>query len=88
MFHALITLAMAASAVAPATNGWQQVLDEVAPSVVVMRVMANRLFGIAAYDPLTLSGTVLVVLGIAALATWLPARRATRVDPSVVLRSE
>ena len=60
----------------------------VTTAVVVMRVMANRLFGIAAYDPLTLSGTVLVVLGIAALATWLPARRATRVDPSVVLRSE
>ncbi len=60
----------------------------VTTAVVVMRVLANRLFGIAAHDPLTLSGTVLLVLGIAALATWLPARHATRVDPSVVLRAD
>ncbi len=60
----------------------------VTTAVVVMRVLASRLFGIAANDPLTLSGTVLLVLGIAALAAWLPARRATRVDPSAVLRAE
>ena len=60
----------------------------VATAVVVMRVISSRLFDITAHDPLTLSGTVLLVLGIAALASWLPARRATRVDPSIVLRAD
>ncbi len=59
-----------------------------ATALVVMRVLTSRLFGVVAHDPLTLSGTALLVLGISAFATWLPARRATRVDPALVLRSE
>jgi pro-apoptotic serine protease NMA111 len=44
MFHGMITLALGAAAALPAGNGWQAVLDEVAPSVVVMRVNAPRSF--------------------------------------------
>ncbi len=59
-----------------------------AATLVVMRVLTNRPFGVVAHDPPALSGTALVVLGISAFATWLPARRATRIDPAMVLRSE
>ncbi|MCH7600324.1 MAG: trypsin-like peptidase domain-containing protein [Myxococcales bacterium] len=44
MLHALLTLALGAAAVAPSANGWQDVLDRVAASVVVMRVNAPRAF--------------------------------------------
>ena len=52
------------------------------------RVLASQLYGITRQDPLTYL-TVAVLLGLVALtATWLPARRATRVDPMLSLRSE
>jgi ABC-type antimicrobial peptide transport system permease subunit len=55
---------------------------------VLSRVLASQLFGISAQDPLTYA-SVAVMLGLVALAaTWLPARRATRVDPMISLRSE
>ena len=52
------------------------------------RVLSTLLYGVRPTDPLTLA-SVAVILGTVALAaTWLPARRATRVDPLVALRSE
>jgi putative ABC transport system permease protein len=52
------------------------------------RVLASQLFGISAQDPLTYV-TVALLLGIVALAaTWLPAQRATRVDPMISLRTD
>jgi predicted permease len=52
------------------------------------RVLASQLFGVSAQDPLTYV-TVALLLGIVALAaTWLPAQRATRVDPMISLRTE
>ncbi|MBA3318216.1 MAG: ABC transporter permease, partial [Gemmatimonadales bacterium] len=55
---------------------------------VLSRVLASQLFGITAQDPLTYL-TVALLLGLVALgATWLPARRATRVDPMISLRTE
>ncbi|MCE9673570.1 ABC transporter permease [Myxococcus stipitatus] len=52
------------------------------------RGMASQLYGVSATDPLTFVCLALLVLGVTLLATWLPARRATRVDPLVALRSE
>jgi ABC-type antimicrobial peptide transport system permease subunit len=52
------------------------------------RVLASQLFGVTAQDPLTYM-TVALLLGLIALAaTWLPAQRATRVDPMISLRTE
>ncbi len=52
------------------------------------RVMASQLHGVSATDPLTFGSLAALVFGVALLATWLPARRATRVDPLVAMRSE
>ena len=52
------------------------------------RVMKTLLFGVSAADPLTYLVIAGLLAGIALLACWLPARRATRVDPMIALRYE
>ncbi len=52
------------------------------------RALASLLYGISPHDPLVLAVAGLTVLAVAALSSWLPARRATRVDPMVALRYE
>ncbi|HUX66079.1 MAG TPA: ABC transporter permease [Terriglobales bacterium] len=52
------------------------------------RLASSFLFGVTITDPLTLAGVPALLLGIAALACYLPARRATRVDPVIALRGE
>ena len=56
--------------------------------IVVARFLRGLLFGVAPSDPVTLAGAALVLLLIATLASWIPARRASRVDPARTLRSE
>jgi ABC-type antimicrobial peptide transport system permease subunit len=51
-------------------------------------VLSRFLFGITAFDPAAFSGTALVLLAVAIAASWLPARRATRVSPVQALRME
>jgi putative ABC transport system permease protein len=55
---------------------------------VLSRALTGQLYGITAQDPVTY-GTVALLLGsVALLATWVPARRATQVDPMISLRVE
>jgi ABC-type antimicrobial peptide transport system permease subunit len=54
----------------------------------LLRVTQHHLYGVALFDPLAVSASTIVVLGVALLASWLPARQATRVDPLVALRAE
>jgi predicted permease len=54
----------------------------------VARFIRSFLFGVAPSDPLTLAGASLTLVGIAALASWIPARRAAHVDPADALRAE
>jgi ABC-type antimicrobial peptide transport system permease subunit len=51
-----------------------------------MRVIAARLYGVSALDPATITGSVALMIAVAALAGFLPAYRASRVDPMVALR--
>ncbi|MBL8204759.1 MAG: ABC transporter permease [Blastocatellia bacterium] len=57
-------------------------------ALVATRVLQRFLFGIGATDPLTFFGVALLLTFVALLACWLPARRATQVDPLVALRHQ
>ena len=52
------------------------------------RFLSNQLYGVGATDPVTFTAVSALLIGIALLATLVPAMRATRVDPVVALRDE
>jgi putative ABC transport system permease protein len=60
----------------------------VAGAIAVSRALGEMLFGIPRIDVVTFSGTGLLLLAVAFMATYVPARRATRIDPMVALRAE
>jgi len=60
----------------------------IAGSLALTRTVESLLFGVTATDPLTFGGVTVLLLGAGLLASYIPARRATRVDPVIALRYE
>jgi ABC-type antimicrobial peptide transport system permease subunit len=57
-------------------------------ALALTRVFASLLLGVGTTDPLTFVGVAILLFAIALLACWIPARRATKVNPVVALRHE
>ena len=74
-------------------EGFRLVIAGVAGGLVVSLLLGRAVEaelwpGVKSYDPVTLVGTVFLLLAAGVLACWIPARRAARVDPMVALRYE
>jgi putative ABC transport system permease protein len=57
-------------------------------ALIASRLLRNELFHVSSFDPPTFALMAAVLIGAALLASYIPARRATRVDPMVALRYE
>jgi putative ABC transport system permease protein len=58
----------------------------IAVSLMLTRFLSGMLYGVSPSDPVTLGGMAGLLAGVVLLASYLPARRATRIDPSEALR--
>jgi predicted permease len=89
-----IRMALGASAIGLQASILQQTLTLAAMGVALglfaawglFRTMSSLLFNVKADDPMTLLGTIVILAAVAAMAGYLPARRASRIDPMVALR--
>jgi ABC-type antimicrobial peptide transport system permease subunit len=59
-----------------------------AGAAAVTRVLQTFLFGVTPTDPIAFTVVTLLLMAVALMAAWLPARRATRIDPCTALRAE
>jgi FtsX-like permease family len=60
----------------------------IAACLFLTRIIASALYGIRPLDPLSFAGALLTVVAIGLISTWQPIRRATNIDPAIVLREE
>jgi putative ABC transport system permease protein len=60
----------------------------VAGALALTRLLRGILFGVAPTDPIAFAAAVALLGGVALLASWVPARRATRVDPLTAIRAD
>ena len=80
-----VVLLMLGEALRPVMTG---AILGVGLALALSRFVEAFLFDVSAIDPLALAGAVLALVLVAVCAAWLPARRASRLDPTVALRSE
>jgi putative ABC transport system permease protein len=64
------------------------IASAVVAALLVRQVAKAALYQVSSTDPTTFAAVSVLLLGVAALASWAPARRAARVDPMVSLRAE
>jgi ABC-type antimicrobial peptide transport system permease subunit len=57
-------------------------------SLFAVRLVSSLLFGVTTLDPITIGSVIFALVAVAILASWLPARRAARVDPLIAMRGD
>lgn len=67
---------------------WRGLVLGVGGALAAGKLLASQLYQVSPYDPAVLLGAAVALTGAAALACWLPARRASRINPVVALRSD